>query len=434
MKLSEKITRIGLIIMVLLSIYFSMSIWLSTSRKEPNIKEESQLTSTVNESTATDVFLPLNLIRIENGKTVVNNSENLISAVQHELKSASFGKLAEVVTKNAEQMKKYTKIEQGIELLYEGPFLISEYCSIYHLNIDLSDFEDTTDQYFTKIQVDFKQQKLRFIDTHQSNVYETAVKVDKEEIMTLLNKEGIQYNEMVLKQDAWATQYYLAQDLKLKKYSYILAAQPVTRFRNVFFTNTDDLHTNEESQDLSYTSGKESLFADEKVGTIRFKGNLTKENDGSIYSKSFDYIRRLGKSMGNLRYFDRSDNRVNYRTFIEGFPVFSNDLKGQVYITINQPTSNEPNVVIDSSVYTIQIPIPSEEEVTLESTEKLLEQLKAAGAQTDQIKSMVIGYTWQTIEEVKQVVDLSPEWYVLYGDTWYSAKDLISKLPNLEVK
>jgi len=433
MKYSETITRIGLIIMVALSMYFSMSIWLSSSRKEPNIKEENQLANTINENTATDVFLPLNLARVEAGKTWINNSENLIGSVQHELKNATFGELREVVHSNEEQTNKVSQLEQGIELLYEGSFLVSEYQSIYHLELDASAFSGDSPAYFTKVQLDFKEQKIRFVDAQRFDVYEASMKVNQERLQSLLNKDGLQYNEMTYNQGNELKQYYLAQDLKMKKYSYILAAQPVTRFRNAFFNNVDDLHTNEESQDLSYTSGKESLFADEKIGSIRFKGSLAKD-DESIYGKSFDFIKRLGTNMGNLRYFDRTKDRINYRTFIEGFPVFSTDLKGQVNITIKQQAVNEPNIRIDSSIYTIQIPIPSEEDVTLESTDKLLAQLKEAGAKTEKIKSAVIGYTWQTIEEVKQVVDLTPEWYVLYGDTWYSAQDLLRKLPTMEVE
>lgn len=84
--------------------------------------------------------------------------------------------------------------------------------------------------------------------------------------------------------------------------------------------------------------------------------------------------------MGNLRYFDRTKDSVNYRTFVEGFPVFSNDLKGQVDIRITNNDGAAPSVTINTSVNTIQVPIPSEEEVTLESTEKLIKRLETAGA------------------------------------------------------
>lgn len=41
MKLSEWITRIGLILMVILSIYFSVNIWLNSAKKIPEMKSGS---------------------------------------------------------------------------------------------------------------------------------------------------------------------------------------------------------------------------------------------------------------------------------------------------------------------------------------------------------------------------------------------------------
>ncbi len=45
---------------------------------------------------------------------------------------------------------------------------------------------------------------------------------------------------------------------------------------------------------------------------------------------------------------------------------------------------------------------------------------------------MIVGYTWQNVKETNRVVDLLPEWYVKYKDNWYSANDLLEKLPGLE--
>ena len=44
--------------------------------------------------------------------------------------------------------------------------------------------------------------------------------------------------------------------------------------------------------------------------------------------------------------------------------MFSNDLKGQVDIRITNNDGAAPSVTINTSVNTIQVPIPSEEEVT----------------------------------------------------------------------
>ncbi|MEI5992795.1 YycH family regulatory protein [Candidatus Enterococcus mansonii] len=436
MKLTEKIVRVSLVCLIILSLYFSMSIWVSSSKKEQPIKTDSPVgANVVNERLATDVFLPLRLVRMQDGKSEMNNSENLLTNVQNEVKHSKFGELTQLVENDAEQFEKYVSIEQGFEMLYEGPFLLSEYVSVYNLDLDLTDISKQNQVFFTCIQVDFLQNKVRFLDFTQKNVYEASIKINSEKVMNLMNRVGVQYNQISEKQAVAEKHYYLAEDLKMKKYSYILASQPVTKFRNAFFANTDDIHTNEDSQDLSYTSGNERLIADEKLGTIHFNGSLnTRKAEDTIYSDSFDYVKKLGTSMGNIRYFDRTKSEVMYRTFVEGYPVFSENDKGQVRVTIGNDKAESSSVIIETSVDTIQVPIPSEEEVVLESTETLLERLTANGAEDAKINSMVIGYTWQTIEETKQVVDLTPEWYIRYDNQWYPERELLEKLANLEVE
>lgn len=435
MKITEKIVRFGLIFLVLLSLYFSVSIWLSSSKKEQPIKNDSQLTTAVvNERVDTDVFLPLRLIRMQDGKSEMNTSENLITNIQNEIKHSSFGNLTQTVVGDSEQFEKALSMEQGFELLYEGPFLLSEYISVYNLGLKSADIS-IDDSYFTCIQVDLTHNKIRFLDFNRKDVYEASITIDTEKVLTLMNKVGVQYSQISEQQAVAGKHYYLSEDLKMKKYSYILASQPVTKFRNAFFANVEDIQTNEDSKDLSYTSGSERLTADEKLGTIHFNGELVSRTaKDNIYSDSFKYIKKLGTNMGNIRYFDRTDAEINYRTFVEGFPVFSENDKGQVRITIGNDKAEKSTVVIETSVDTIQVPIPSEEEVVLKSTESLLEQLIANGANSEKINSMVIGYTWHKIEEITQVVDLTPEWYIRYDNKWYPERELLEKLANLEVE
>ncbi|WP_086313535.1 hypothetical protein A5821_001045 [Enterococcus sp. 7F3_DIV0205] len=435
MKITEKIVRIGLVLLVLLSLYFSFSIWISSAKKEQPIKNDSQLTSAVvNERIDTDVFLPLRLVRMQDGKSEMNTSENLITNIQNEIKHSSFGKIAQTVSGDLEQFENYLAMGQGFELLYEGPFLLREYVSIYNLELNLTDI-DADEIYFTCIQVDLAQNKIRFLDFNRKDVYEAPITINNEKVLNLMNKVGVQYNQISEQQALDGKHYYLSEDLKMKKYSYILASQPVTKFRNAFFSNTDDIQTNEDSKDLSYTSGSERLTADEKLGTIHFNGDLEARTvKDNIYSDSFKYIKKLGTNMGNIRYFDRTEAEINYRTFVEGFPVFSENDKGQVRITIGNDKAEKSSVVIETSVDTIQVPIPSEEEVTLKSTENLLEQLIANGVDTEKINSMMIGYTWHKIEEITQVVDLTPEWYIRYDNKWYPERELVEQLANLEVE
>lgn len=65
-------------------------------QKIPEMKSGSQVTTAVNEKAIGDVYLPLQLIRITDGKAMQSNRETLISNVQNDIKMATFGKLTQV--------------------------------------------------------------------------------------------------------------------------------------------------------------------------------------------------------------------------------------------------------------------------------------------------------------------------------------------------
>ena len=54
---------------------------------------------------------------------------------------------------------------------------------------------------------------------------------------------------------------------------------------------------------------------------VDFRGELPEKKKMLVYFLKVSYISKLGSSLGNLRYFDRSDNTIDYRIFVEGFPV-----------------------------------------------------------------------------------------------------------------
>lgn len=228
------------------------------------------------------------------------------------------------------------------------------------------------------------------------------------------------------------TQYETKNQIKLKKYSYILSQQPYTLFRNAFFQKTDEVKTNNESSELLFYNGNESMTIHSEMQIVDFRGEIIQEDTSdNIFSQSFPYISKLGNSLGNMRYFDRDKNQIDYRIFVEGFPVFGSDSKGKVAIEVSADRIDS-QVKIQTSLNTIQVPIPSDEEVELPSTGTVIQNLIEKGAAQEKIESIIVGYTWQNIKETNRVVDLLPEWYVKYQNHWYAVNDLLERLTEME--
>ena len=58
---------------------------------------------------------------------------------------------------------------------------------------------------------------------------------------------------------------------------------------------------------------------------------------------------------------------------------------------------------------------------------EVVQKLEQAGGEIDQIKMFLIGYKWENIQDTG-VVDLIPQWYLKYGETWYTYDKLYEKI------
>lgn len=431
MKISERVIRFALIFLIALSLVLSYNIWLSPASKgEVATSGNSVVADTKNYRKESDSFLPLRLIYTKNGSAQGTQSENVISQIQSKLTSDVSAELRLVVNGSEKTFEGYKKLSNGFELIYEGNFLLSDFLDIY--NFDISN-DDTADGfYFTRVQVDFDQKKVNFMNYKAHEVYQLTFTGLEDTYENIISEKGVDLTNMTNSGTINERQYNTSETISLKKYSYILSTQAFTLFRNAFFQDPSSVNSDNTSV---YSSGQERLEIDPDRQMASFKGVLALDEEmDDIYEQSFSYIRKLGTSVGNLRYFDRTSDQVNYRVFVEGYPVFGDLSRGVVQITVDDSIHEDAKAIqIVTSTNTIQVPIPADEVVELPSTEVVQKKILEAGAEENKMGSILIGYTWQTVKETNRVVDLTPEWYVLYDGEWYSETQLIHQLSEQEV-
>ncbi|HAP7495899.1 TPA: hypothetical protein IVO98_000941, partial [Enterococcus faecium] len=325
MRISEKVVRIGLILMVALSIYFSYAIWLSPAGKSSiNVDEtNTQMIESQSNRKTSEVFLPLHVTWHHSGMIQETNSENLVYRLQLIIDKARFGKLSEVVSGDKSQFEQVKNLNSGFELAYNAPFLLREYKEAFDLDLDVSNLaKESENMYFTRIQFDQGNKKIRFLNYSNHLVYEANISLNWTDINKELTAKDTKWTEMTTEPSTIDTQYATKHSIKLKKYSYILSQQPYTLFRNAFFQKPDSVKNNDESNELIFYGGNETMSIHSETQVVDFRGELPeKKENASVFSESFPYISKLGSSLGNLRYFDRSDNTIDYRIFVEGFPV-----------------------------------------------------------------------------------------------------------------
>lgn len=435
MKISERIIRVALFALILLSLILTYAIWLSPTSKTADVNTSKQaVKNDQNYAKATDAFLPIRGIwDLAEGK-FQTSSENLLATTQARLTESTYGQLQEVA-QGEEEIKNYYSLDNGIELNYEGGFSLTEYVKVFDMPINLNSLKDSDKLTFSKIQVDFSKKKIRFLNYSKDTVYEATISADFTGLETIYQKNKPKYLEMSDENPLVPRLLRTKDRVRLKKYSYILTTQSYSLFRNAFFQNPDQAKGEEEASGArSFVSGHEELMMDEQKRQVTFEGELPEDlSKESMYSQSFNYVSRLGTAVGNLRYFDHHEGQINYRIFVEGYPIFSQSSKGKMAVKIGHESNGASTQIrIETSMDTVQVPIPSDEEVELPSTLEIENDLAAVGLDLDKVQSFIIGYTWQDIDGVNKLVALTPEWFIKYDNTWYPATQLMQG--NLEME
>ncbi|WP_071131819.1 YycH family regulatory protein [Enterococcus timonensis] len=425
MTLKDKLSRVLLILLVAFSLILSYLIWMRPITSDPETETVSTNVTQRSLKAATEVFLPAKAIWHQEDQKLLSVSENLLSLLQAELIKGDFGTL-EQVGNDEQYFQEVLATQDALELDYIGHFLLGEYVDVYSLDLNYGN-ENYQKITFDRIVIDFAKNKFFALNDDTHAVYSADLEISSVKIKSLLKNDELHFLPVTIGHPVLQETYYVDEDFSLPKYSYILGSQPYTTFTSAFFQDPDDLSINDSGDDLLYGNEQgENLTINNETGQVVFTTddrNPAVVGD-NLYKKSFDYVASLGVTLGNLRYFDEGSATLTFKTFVEGYPLFSDHVRGQLEINF----SGDSLAQIMTNVQTIQIPVPSDEEVQLVKTETVLSEITEAGGDVTQITNLQIGYGWKDLKETSQVVDLMPEWFVQYDHQWVSLSQLMTQL------
>lgn len=417
--IGDKLVKISLALMIGLSVLLSWKIWTKPTNRNFDLINKKELSSVVQTKDIAEVYVPTKLFYHKTKDDILyTNRESTITDIQNKVSDFDFESVKKVSKEDNEKIMTQSKT---VSLLFPKELPLSVYADTYHLKAKVLD--DMNDININRILVSFEEEAVYFMSRNLEEGAKAEVKGNFDGIEKILN-ENKKYYSVSLEPDNISQLYYLTEELKLKTYSYIVATQSFTTFSKAFFNQSNDVFSNEGSN-VSLSNGEgESLTIQSKTGEVNYFGkvksptNKVIEND---YYTSFQYVESLGNSLGTLRYFGSNPENgdIVYRNYVEGYPVFGEDMRGLLEVAVQNK-----NVLVRTNQETIQIPIPSEEEVVLNSTREVLDDLLADGVDLDDVADIQIGYSWKGNPETKQVIELIPEWYILYQDTWIAKPEL----------
>ncbi|MBP8692848.1 MAG: hypothetical protein KBH56_01635 [Enterococcus sp.] len=432
-RITDKILHGMLILMIGLSFYLTYLIWVSPASHETSLEESlgNKRTEETSLKTKEEVFLPLKLRYQKEDTNQETQNEALLKAIQKELHQTTYSE-GEVTTYSKQSdYQRATTMTSGMELFYAFSFPFNTYLELFDLSIPLVDDQEKTAA-FSSVQVDFEEGKIRFLNDQELTVVEATLEDDLSSFSSEIEYANVKWVPLE-KTRTFLENHYLTKDtLELKKYSYISSTQPYTMFRDAFFSNPKSVRSNSSVFDTYLYEGGNSLTIKQDQEIIQFQGQANTTRPFDIFLTSFDSIKKIGASYGSTRVIDQLDNAIDYRTFVEGFPIFGENHEAQIAFDFKESNeSSAVRVTIQANLNSLQIPIPSEESVVLPSSQEVIETLYYKGLDTTLVESLLIGYQWKNLEDTG-VVDLIPNWYIKYDNQWYRYEALFQLLAEEE--
>lgn len=424
MKIVDKLIRFALITMIIISLFLSWKIWRNSDNKQLTKKQNEVTENTTLQKKPADVFLPVSLIYHDKaGKHLYSNKEGLLQSLTRQLLEQSNGDMVGT-GKKIDPLKE----KETFELTLPNELSLAYFLDINHKKVS-DDVKGATK--FSRLVVSLNEKKLCFVDNDYKEVYQMALKSDNQIFKKILADSANRFVEVVPRLTEQGLSYDFSDEIKLPKYSYILATQSYNVFSKAFFLSTADVISDKddvESTDIKLVnSDGDAMDVIFESGEVIFKGRMINESSekqhSTIFENSFQYLKNLGNSLGSIRYYEGNDKKITYRNYVEGYPVFGDSSKGQINFSKNQK-----GIEIKLNQQTIQVPIPSDDKVEIPSTQTVIDTLNYYGIETEDIQGLQIGYTWLSNQETTQVVDLTPEWYIKLDNKWQSLDEVESAI------
>ncbi|WP_201346835.1 two-component system activity regulator YycH, partial [Lactobacillus nasalidis] len=215
---------------------------------------------------------------------------------------------------------------------------------------------------------------------------------------------------------------FYAKAVKVKEYSYLISYQSNSYYASRLLGSNYRKTVAKNGRSV-YTSGyskRLQLPLDGKNNDHQYLYRTYLTSPGRTTTQrmleSAAYVKQLGLSEQDLRFFESSGKTVSYINYIEGYPIFANDSLPQAQVTLSSES-----VSVSFSSMSLQIPIPYDGHTkTLPKTATLLKELASIGIKESEIEKIAIGYHVQADKKRSDLITLVPSYYIKVDGSWNS--------------
>ncbi|WP_409306115.1 YycH family regulatory protein [Peribacillus sp. SCS-155] len=421
----EGAKNIILTALVVISAFLTWNIWTY----QPHLKKidnNDDLLSVESEQQSVSKIIKPTIVQINKLDTHyrINGEENL-NKVQSYYKNWSFHDFKDISHSIGSKDFDSLLHENGdIEILFPDAIPLSLYKSV----IDINDKEVpkfSFDRIIVKTKFSTDGARVHFVNYDKKKIYEC--RIDASNLSTFknqfFNNTGNFPEYMAVKLDNGKEIFLPKQPVKMKSYKYLIKDIDLSKFKNGLFSNPNLVRHNPVPEGDQFLDEERIMTVNIEASTILFVNPAQKSkfsvNKDSLIPKSIDFIGNHAGWDGNYVFSEMNEEkqRVVFRLFLGGFPVFSDLGMSQM----EQVWGDEDIYSYQRPSVSLNIELPADgKEVTMSSGEEILQKLENINKLNQQdLEDIQIGYTMtKDPTQPKWVVVLEPAWYYRYGGTW----------------
>lgn len=423
--------------LVFLSFFLSYKLWTAGR----NIGEETtsgQVTRTTASSIThyqNDAFRPIEVVKHEEERVdtvLISHTYPLRNLWRQTIDERMFDQLIRSEMKD---------INQYIEELQNGDWLEYVFLEEVPFGINEQNFDElsreATNTFYNRMLININDQSQVYFYNTETEIYHVVSVLEEQElnIEAYLNQENLPYVE--------ATPYIIGDNIiyistnpiTIPYKSYVIDQLSNTIYINSFFPDTSLVDVRSNGNLTRYIDLTKEVSINENTETLNYLRQISDSSDvdpTTRYLRSFDQVNRFENWADTfvLSDYNRVDQTISFRRELDGILVFSqNDYESVTDITIVE--SGVTRLKLPLRFIRTPIAIPEMDEngdsSTLIAGTTLMEdiQSKVLPETYNKIEDVTIGYTWIESEENSQVVNFSPEWYILVDGTWMTYNSLL---------
>lgn len=420
MKVSGWLLRIGLFVMVALSVVFTWLIWQNPSRLgRPSTPPVAKTTTDPNiAKLAPQVFEPTTAYyQSATQKTLLFETETAVtSELRTEMAEWRLGTVGPTEKLSPTDYDQVITQPETLQLTYDTVMSYAHFNRTFFTHPATGERKDFS---FTRLVVPLTGTPKSLLFINDRNRTQVAAKLTKAPLdkvaarVARATKTGFTVTEERLNGRMVAD---FTRPVTLAPYTFLLDTQNANHFVSLLMpaAQTSAVDTREIGDVTIFTLGSSYRLTQAENGAMSFdNGRAT--SDPSAFakrlSKAYDALGTLNlQGLNTMHYFGYTPKTqtVAFRAYAQGLPIFNPDGSGLVEVA-----NTSSGLALNFSLVNLTVAIPTaQSKVTLPTTEEVLDQLEQAGYSRNDIQDVVLGYDWQTQAADSQIVNLNPTYFV----------------------